>query len=182
MTLVVNLFGAPGSGKSTTAAHVFALLKYRGINCELVQEYAKELCWQGTLLGRDQWSIFEEQWHRTNRLLDMVDVVITDSPCELSYVYSMENGANIVAAHNYLEMADRQYRDTEHSRLNVGISRSKPFNPLGRLQSEFESDLLADKILKEPKFNISFNINGSEVGASKLMSRILMEIGVDTTC
>ena len=34
-TLVVNLFGGPGSGKSTGAAYVFARLKMLGYNAEL---------------------------------------------------------------------------------------------------------------------------------------------------
>ena len=42
-TLVVNLFGGPGTGKSTTMAHVFAELKWRGYDCEMSNEYAKEV-------------------------------------------------------------------------------------------------------------------------------------------
>ncbi len=45
-TLVVNLLGGPGSGKSTTAADVFARLKWQDINCELVTEFAKDLVWE----------------------------------------------------------------------------------------------------------------------------------------
>ena len=45
-TLVVNLFGAPGSGKSTAAAYIFALLKMAGINAELVTEFAKDKVWE----------------------------------------------------------------------------------------------------------------------------------------
>lgn len=41
-TLVVNLFGGPGSGKSTGAAYVFARLKMLGYNAELVTEFAKD--------------------------------------------------------------------------------------------------------------------------------------------
>ena len=37
MTLIVNLFGVPGAGKSTGAAQVFANLKKKGINAELVK-------------------------------------------------------------------------------------------------------------------------------------------------
>ena len=42
-TLVVNLLGAPGSGKSTIAASIFSKLKFQNLNVELVSEYAKEL-------------------------------------------------------------------------------------------------------------------------------------------
>ena len=39
--IVVNLFGGPGCGKSTTAAWLFNQLKERGINCEYVTEFPK---------------------------------------------------------------------------------------------------------------------------------------------
>ena len=49
-TLVVNLFGAPGSGKSTGAAWVYSNLKLalpedKDISVELVTEFAKDLVW-----------------------------------------------------------------------------------------------------------------------------------------
>jgi adenylate kinase family enzyme len=37
--LVVNLWGGPGSGKSTGACYIFAQLKLLGVNCEYVSEY-----------------------------------------------------------------------------------------------------------------------------------------------
>ena len=43
---VINLFGAAGSGKSTAASYIFSQLKMRGIECELVQEFAKDLTWE----------------------------------------------------------------------------------------------------------------------------------------
>ena len=46
--LVVNLFGAPGAGKSTGAAYIFSQLKMAGIIAELVR-----IC-QGLSLGREQ--------------------------------------------------------------------------------------------------------------------------------
>ena len=41
-TLIVNLFGAPGCGKSTLAAALFSELKKAGFNAELVTEYAND--------------------------------------------------------------------------------------------------------------------------------------------
>ena len=40
--LIINLFGAPGAGKSTGAAYVFSQLKAAGVNAELVTRYGKE--------------------------------------------------------------------------------------------------------------------------------------------
>lgn len=40
---VINLYGGPGTGKSTTAAMLFAKMKLAGFNCEYVPEFAKDL-------------------------------------------------------------------------------------------------------------------------------------------
>lgn len=40
--LTVNLYGAPGAGKSTGAAYIFSQLKMRGVNAELVTEFAND--------------------------------------------------------------------------------------------------------------------------------------------
>lgn len=40
--IVINIFGAPGAGKSTTAAALFALMKLEGYKVELATEHAKD--------------------------------------------------------------------------------------------------------------------------------------------
>ena len=44
-TLIVNLMGGPGTGKSTHAGGTFYRMKRSGINCEYIQEYAKDKTW-----------------------------------------------------------------------------------------------------------------------------------------
>ena len=46
-TLVINAFGGPGAGKTTACMEIAATLKKRGLVAEYVQEYAKELAWEG---------------------------------------------------------------------------------------------------------------------------------------
>ena len=87
--LVINLWGAPGSGKSTTAAGLFFLMKINKFKVELVTEYAKDLVWdrRDSMFG-NQLSIFSEQNWRLHRLRDHgVDYVITDSPLFLPVFY-----------------------------------------------------------------------------------------------
>ena len=85
MTTVVNLVAGPGAGKSTVAAELFALLKFRQINCELVTEYTKDLVWEKSFHRLDyQIGIFAEQHRRVTRLLGQVDIAITDSPMLMS--------------------------------------------------------------------------------------------------
>ena len=46
-TLIVNLYGGPGSGKSTGAAYIFSMLKMVGVDAEYVTEFAKDKVWEG---------------------------------------------------------------------------------------------------------------------------------------
>ena len=89
-TVLINLFGGPGSGKSTTAALLFAKLKMLDVNAELVQEYAKELVWNG-VTDLEQWDVYIEQKKRIYSLINKVDIIISDSPLELSYYYGRNN-------------------------------------------------------------------------------------------
>ena len=45
-SLVINLAGAPGAGKSTLATEIFSKLKKLGYNCEYVDEYAKHVVYE----------------------------------------------------------------------------------------------------------------------------------------
>ena len=83
---VINIFGAPGAGKSTTASGLFYEMKKHWIECEYIQEFAKELVWSdSTHLLSQQNYIFAEQERRLNRLNQKIDVAISDSPLILSF-------------------------------------------------------------------------------------------------
>ena len=65
--IVINIFGAPGAGKSTTAAALFALMKLEGYKVELVTEHAKDLTYSESFKElNDQLKVFGEQNHRMN--------------------------------------------------------------------------------------------------------------------
>lgn len=86
--IVVNIFGGPGAGKSTTAAGLFYKMKQKGLNVELVTEYAKDMTWEGrmNILG-DQLYVLAKQQRRVARLVGKVDYVVTDAPFFLGLVY-----------------------------------------------------------------------------------------------
>ena len=79
---VINLWGGPCSGKTTTAAGLFHKMKMQGLNVALVQEYAQEAIWeQRQALLDDQIYIFAKQQRRLSRFEGHgLDWVITDSP------------------------------------------------------------------------------------------------------
>lgn len=142
MTLVVNLYGGPGTGKSTTAALTFGILKTRGHNAELVTEVAKDLTWEERHHAiRCQPYVFGKQMFRIERLLGQVDVIVTDSPILLSTVYGRKLGEHF---RNYVLDVFRSW-DT----LDVFLRRDHlvhPYNPKGRNQSEEEANALDETI------------------------------------
>lgn len=129
MTIAVNLIGGPGAGKSTVCAEVFAKLKWRGVNCEMALEYAKDKVWEGSLdVLENQVYIFGKQQHRMARLRDKVDVIVTDSPLFMSIYYDATK--NEMLRGLVLSEMD-MFRN-----LNYLLRRTKPYNPAGRMQTE----------------------------------------------
>lgn len=79
--LVINLFGGPGSGKTTTAAELFAALKKRHYNVELVTEFAKDLIMQNNPDAlMHQFYVTGVQAHRIWSAAQKMQVVVVDSP------------------------------------------------------------------------------------------------------
>lgn len=136
---VVNFYGGPGTGKSTMAASVFAELKWRGYNVELVTEFAKDLVWEkrfNTL--DDQIYIFGKQYHKLYRLRDQVDFIITDSPLLLSLHY----GAKL--PDSFLDMVLETYESFDN--VDIFLEREKDYNPAGRYQTKEEAKAIDDKM------------------------------------
>lgn len=139
--ILVNLFGSPGTGKSTGAAYIFSQLKMRGINAELVTEFAKDKVWEESkAVFNNQAYIFGKQYFRISRCADKVDVVITDSPLLLSLVYNNDP----VLGEDFNNVV-RKVMNSYDCR-NFFLVRTKKYNPVGRFQTEKESNKIADKI------------------------------------
>lgn len=142
-TLVVNLFGVPGSGKSTGAAYIFAMLKMNGINAELVTEYAKDKVWEDNAeVFRNQAYLFGKQSYRLSRLAGKVDVIVTDSPLPLSILYNEDERLNETFNQSVMDVFN------SYNNMNFLLRRTKPYNPSGRRQTEAESDALGAEIIQ----------------------------------
>jgi len=136
--LVVNFYGGTGSGKSTMAARVFSELKEKGINAELVTEYAKDLTWaESTKTLGNQIYVFGKQHNRLWRLKDSVDVVVTDATLLHSLIYGEEEGT---FAELVMEETDK------FNNLDIFLQRVKSYNPKGRSQTEDEAKALDRRI------------------------------------
>lgn len=139
--IVINLWGAPGSGKSTTAAGLFFLMKINKYKVELVTEYAKDLVWERhDTMFENQLSIFSEQNRRLHRLVDHgVDFAITDSPLLLPSFYKPES---------YYQGFDALVAETFHSynNLNYFLERVESFEKIGRRHNEQESLAISEDL------------------------------------
>lgn len=141
--LVINLFGAPGAGKSTLAAYVFSKLKMAGINAELVTEFAKDKTWEEnhTALA-NQVFMLGNQYHRVFEAQDKVECIITDSPLFLSALYNKDP----VLGEDFNRLTLRIFN--QYNNLNFFVLRAKPYNPIGRNQTEEESNALSEELKK----------------------------------
>ena len=94
--VVVNIYGVPGSGKSTAAAYLFYKFKEAGVNAELITEFTKDLIWEDNYKAiSNQFYVAGNQLYRLTRIKDKVDVVVTDSPMLLQPVYYKYNGGTM---------------------------------------------------------------------------------------
>lgn len=132
-TIVINLIGEPGSGKSTTAAGLFYKLKKLNINCEMALEYAKDKVYEESFKTMDdQLYIFGKQYHRMWRLKDTVDVIITDSPLLVSIYYNKTKS-------NYFDDLVIEQYNKFNNLLYILKRDGITFQQEGRIQNEEES-------------------------------------------
>ena len=170
-TIIVNLFGGPGSGKSTTAAGLFHKLKINGINCELVTEFAKHITWKedfNTL--KNQIYVFAKQHDRMFHLKDKVDVIITDSPIIMGLSYCDWS----VIPNSFEQFVVDEFNNTNAVNINYFINRVKEYNPSGRSQTEEEAKE-KDREIKTllEKYDVSFqSIDGDEQAVDWLFNII----------
>ena len=127
-TLVVNLFGGAGVGKSTLMAQIFAELKIKGYDCEMVTEFAKDLIWEKRdETFKDELYIFAKQNHRMFRVNGKVDIIVTDRPLLLTNAYNQHDK----------ELCDLCLRTfNEYNNLNILLKRQVEYQPNGRNQTE----------------------------------------------
>ena len=168
--IVVNLFGVPGAGKSTGAAYIFSQLKLNGINAELITEFAKDKVWENnTEVFKNQAYLFGKQSYKISRCKDKVDVIVTDSPLPLSIFYNNDE----VLGEDFNKTVMNVFNS--YNNLNYLLLRVKPYNPVGRHQTEEESNEL-----KQPMIDLLHGRgieytehNGSIEGYDKIVADVI---------
>lgn len=141
-TLIVNLYGSPCTGKSTAAAKIFAKLKMRGVNAELVTEYAKSMVYENrNNILSNQIYMFAKQFRSIERLLGKVDVIITDSPIDLCKYY----GGNLYYKKELNALIDIVNVSLD-DQLNFFLVRDFEYKEEGRIQTKEEIALVDEEM------------------------------------
>ena len=170
--LIINLYGAPSAGKSTGAAYIFYQLKLKGVDVELVTEFAKDKLYEQSKQAFDnQAYIFGKQFFRMSRLEKAVDVIVTDSPLMLQAYYAEKY--EFPYADELIALV-RKVVSLENAR-NFFLERVKPYNPKGRFQTENESDEIANELkafLNTHEVNCA-HVEGSTKGYDHIVTQIL---------
>lgn len=137
---VINLFGGPGTGKSTVAAGLFTRMKIEGYNVELVTEYAKDMTWEerSNILS-DQMYILAKQNRRISRLEGKVDYIITDSPLILGYVYVSDSYFP-----SYQQLLFEVFNS--YNNYNYLLQRPSNYSEIGRNQTREEAEVVDSSI------------------------------------
>jgi len=169
MTTVVNFWAGAGCGKSTSAADLFAEMKWQGYECELVTEYAKDLVWEGHHnIFEDQFYISAQQNRRMERLVGKVDYIITDCPLMLCEVYlAPDYPREILPA--MLAVFNR------YNNFNVVLNRKKAYNPNGRNQDENGARVI-DRAIREMLVRNNIPVHLEIDGVKGNKHRILEEL------
>lgn len=159
----INIYGGPGVGKSTLAARIFARMKQRGDNVELVQEFVKQFAYSGErVIGWNCVYAFAKQLKAEQKLLENgVDIIVTDSPLLLQCIYARVNNCVVTTELKKICSAfDREYLS-----FDVFVKRNNVFISEGRFETEKEA-IAMDYIIKKFLGNaleVNYNISSGRL-------------------
>ncbi len=145
-SLLINIFGGPGCGKTTMAWELATEFKKLGISVEYVPEYGKELFYEGRIdlldgSYKNEMDMLEEKMRRISRYNGKVDIIICDSPFIQSILYAKLKGEEL----NSLELRALAL-DNEFNSQNFFLERTFEYEQEGRVQLPKESILLDARI------------------------------------
>lgn len=141
---VINLWGAPGSGKSTIAAGLYHHMKVHGYSVELINEYAKQMVWERRHPDhfKNQLYITSKQHNKQMHLhTHNIDICITDSPLPLGLLYTPD-----VYFPSYESLVWEIYDSFDN--FNVVLNPTHQYQPIGRNQTEEQSKQLQQQMLE----------------------------------
>lgn len=171
---VVNLFGAPGVGKTLNALYITAHLKAAGVKAEFANEWIKDKVYEGTPYPfNDQIYTFAKQRKKMLERLshEKLEVIVTDSPLIMSLAYVTEYDDLFTL------LVNREF--SKMNNLNFLLTRdpNMEYDTVGRLQADAEeADLIYPKIKKVLETNCVKHIEiMSSKGVSETIANLVLQ-------
>ena len=148
-TKVVNLIGAPSSGKSLCAGLIFAELKIKNYTTEYVQEYVKHLVWKGDLeTVKKQYYVSSQQYKLLKNINGKVDYIVTDGSLIHGLYYNKTYKDNV----SNIEKTEEKIIEylSEFDNIFIFLERNEKFRyeTEGRIHS-FEESIKIESDLKK---------------------------------
>ncbi len=145
----INIFGGPGCGKSTLAAHLYSQLRRDGLKIEMVSEWVKQWAYEGKEISSfDQVYILGQQLQLEDRVLrfrEKVEYIVTDAPIVLTVPYAKRGGFPFW--NNLLDIAKDFER--KYPSLNLLLQRGNlPYHAEGRYET-YEQALEMDELIRQ---------------------------------
>lgn len=143
----INIFGAPGVGKSTVASGLFYQMKIKGYKVEFITEYAKELTYDKAYIKlKDQLLVFANQFHRYYKLQNIgLDYLIHESPFVMGLSYF--NPDDIIPEKEFKELVLSMFNKTNNINIYLERNDENEYQEFGRNQNLEESKKLENIIL-----------------------------------
>jgi NAD-dependent DNA ligase len=169
---VINFFGGPGSGKSSTSAALFYHLKGQKVKTELVGEFAKELIYRGNenqlinqvyILGCQYRKLKDLERHG-------IQLAISDSPLLLQKTYGKIN-----PYYNELVALVSKLNE-EFENVNIFLERKKDYQQYGRTQTEEEARELDREIFDSVGGKFDYIITGDASGTKFIQEEMVRNL------
>lgn len=146
-TKVINLIGAPCSGKSLCAGLIYAELKMRRYVAEFVQEYPKILVWKEdyeTL--RNQSLVSKRQYEMLKCVDGKVDYIVTDGSLLLGLYYNREyNNTNTAECERTHQQILKDLGEFDN--IYIFLERGDyPYETVGRVHDSKESEYIHQQL------------------------------------
>lgn len=163
---VINLWGGPGSGKSTTAAGLFHLMKKEHYDVELITEYAKDMVWERQHPDHFTNQIFISAM-QNNKQLNLVahnvEYCITDSPILMSALYRPKKYYK-----HFLPLL-KEINDS-YDNINFFLERDFNYVQKGRNKNEKEAIKLSKRIRKfMDKHGIEYQVIRTDYNTAEMI-------------
>lgn len=134
MSILINLFGGPGAGKTTLAHGIVYEFRMHGIEADIATEYPKELIYDRiNPASINQYTILAEQFKKIERVLRACTVVVCECPLLLCAEYDMGKRHIFQMVKDYETYLKDTYKTSTY---NYFVDRIVPYTTTNRVHTE----------------------------------------------